>query len=128
MSNVVVNDDTVFYYGGLKSYGNINSAIMDKYDTLSYDAKFELNISTKYKRNTYISRDGVYKNVFKDRVFPEMELPPYDENFSETFEQVTDERARDFIPWLRESDHNKLAMFWSGGIDSTVALASIIRN
>lgn len=128
MSNVVVNDDTVFYYGGLKSYGNINSAIMDKYDTLSYDAKFELNISTKYKRNTYISRDGVYKNVFKDRVFPEMELPTYDENFSETFEQVTDERARDFIPWLRESDNNKLAMFWSGGIDSTVALASIIRN
>jgi hypothetical protein len=51
--------------------------------------------------------------------------PKFNPNFSLTFDQVTDQRFYD----LKQKQENKpWIVMWSGGIDSTVILTSILKN
>ena len=69
-----------------------------------------------------------------DNVFPfctdaidscNIKLPEYDGTFTKTFGDVTDEQCQ---YWLREKTDRPWLIFWSGGIDSTVIVASILKN
>jgi len=51
--------------------------------------------------------------------------PAYDITFKKTFSDVTDEQCQQ---WLREKTDRPWLVFWSGGIDSTVIVASILKN
>ena len=52
-------------------------------------------------------------------------MPDYTQPFNRTFEQVSDQRCLD----LRASHwHKPWVIMWSGGIDSTVMMTSILRN
>ena len=44
-----------------------------------------------------------------------------------TFESVTDQRSWDLLAVLRR-EQCRLAVLWSGGIDSTIALAAIVKK
>ena len=48
-------------------------------------------------------------------------------NDSLTFESVSDQRSEEMLNIIRR-EQSRLAVLWSGGIDSTVALAALIRN
>ena len=69
-----------------------------------------------------------------DNVFPfcndvidsyNIKPPAYDSSFKKTFADVTDEQCQQ---WLREKTDRPWLVFWSGGIDSTVIVASILKN
>jgi hypothetical protein len=51
--------------------------------------------------------------------------PQYKNNFSRTFAEVTDEQC---CRWLQEKNDKPWLIFWSGGIDSTVIMVSILKN
>jgi len=51
--------------------------------------------------------------------------PAYDSTFTKTFSDVTDHQCR---LWLQEKTDRPWLVFWSGGIDSTVIVASILKN
>ena len=52
-------------------------------------------------------------------------MPDYNQPFNSSYEQVSDQRCQD----LRASHwHKPWVIMWSGGIDSTVMMTSIIRN
>jgi len=51
--------------------------------------------------------------------------PVYDSTFTKTFSDVTDEQCQH---WLREKTDRPWLVFWSGGIDSTVIVAGILKN
>jgi len=53
--------------------------------------------------------------------------PDLDCTFDQTFSQVTDSRAIEIRNHMRQHDQ-ELAVFWSGGIDSTVILSAIVKN
>lgn len=52
-------------------------------------------------------------------------MPPMDINFKKSFEEITDQRCMNLVhqypdrPWI---------VMWSGGIDSTVIVASLLKN
>ena len=46
---------------------------------------------------------------------------------SSALESVTDQRSWDLLAVLRR-EQCRLAVLWSGGIDSTIALAAIVKN
>lgn len=52
-------------------------------------------------------------------------IPDYNKNFKKTYEEITDQRCMELLktcqdrPWI---------VLWSGGIDSTVILSSLIKN
>jgi len=69
-----------------------------------------------------------------DNVFPfctdaidscNIKPPEYDSTFTKTFGDVTDEQCQ---YWLRKKTDRPWLIFWSGGIDSTVIVASILKN
>ena len=51
--------------------------------------------------------------------------PAYDGTFTKTFSDITDEQCQH---WLREKTDRPWLVFWSGGIDSTVIVTSILKN
>jgi hypothetical protein len=51
--------------------------------------------------------------------------PAYNSSFTKTFSDITDEQCQQ---WLREKTDRPWLVFWSGGIDSTVIVASILKN
>jgi len=73
------------------------------------------------------NRIGLNTLPFKTDIVDQLNTvaPAYNPNFTDTFSNVTDQRfhelwqTRQDLPWL---------LFWSGGIDSTVMLASVIKN
>jgi len=51
--------------------------------------------------------------------------PVYDGTFTKTFDDVTDEQCQ---LWLKEKTDRPWLVFWSGGIDSTVIVVSILKH
>lgn len=54
-----------------------------------------------------------------------VEPPVYDGTFTKTFNDITDEQCQQ---WLQEKTDQPWLVFWSGGIDSTVIVTSILKN
>jgi hypothetical protein len=46
--------------------------------------------------------------------------------FNKTFADVTDQRSFDLLNFSK--DYNNIYIFWSGGIDSTIILTSVLKN
>jgi hypothetical protein len=53
--------------------------------------------------------------------------PPLNQLSNKSFNDVTDLRAAD-VKKAMEKQNKELAIFWSGGIDSTAALSAIVKN
>ena len=76
------------------------------------------SLYNRYGKNTLPFKDDI-KNYFN--ITP----PAYDPNFTKTFSDITDTRGKELLkqhtdrPWL---------VMWSGGIDSTTVLTSILKN
>jgi len=51
--------------------------------------------------------------------------PAYNSTFTKTFSDITDEQCQQ---WLQEKTDRPWLVFWSGGIDSTVIVASILKH
>ena len=52
---------------------------------------------------------------------------PHFRPFKKTYEEICNERARELLRRADEGD-TKIYVFWSGGIDSTLALVSLLKN
>ena len=73
------------------------------------------------------SRKGTNLLPFKYELtnVPGFDMPDYDPDYNRSWTEVTDQRCLD----LRASHwHRPWVLFWSGGIDSTVIVAAIIKN
>jgi len=93
----------------------------------STDGKFYIDIARRLNPNRLVSRcEATWKTPFGDSVWPGLEMPKYDNTFNKTFEDITDERAMDIQNGIR--DGKKYAVMWSGGIDSTLIMCSLIKN
>ena len=66
-------------------------------------------------------------NPWKLKLPDEYRIPDLPENFNLTFADITDRRAQE-IAKLCEDKNLSLVCQWSGGIDSTVIMAAIIKN
>lgn len=84
-------------------------------------AKFEAD------KGSFYNRKGVDALPFKNHLVNDamFSMPDYDATFSLSWSAVTDQRCRE----LRlHKFHQPWVVQWSGGIDSTVVVASILKN
>jgi hypothetical protein len=71
-------------------------------------------------KNTLPLRNDIMNHPLID-----LSMPDYDSNFNKSWAEITDQRCQQLLknynnkPWL---------VLWSGGIDSTMILASILKN
>lgn len=89
--------------------------------------KFMIDMAKRINPNRFITRNGEWSIPWQQDIPPGFEMPEYDPNFSKSFEQVTDERAL-WIKQLINEQNQKIAVMYSGGIDSTLVLCSLIKN
>jgi hypothetical protein len=77
--------------------------------------------------NTTYGRTGESVFPFKNTGATQFDLtvPIYDSTFAKTFADVTDEQCN---LWLQQKSNRPWAVCWSGGIDSTVIVAAILKN
>jgi len=103
----------------------------DIYLTLPPAGKFHVDISRRFIYNRFAPRTGEWSTPFPTVLMPGYEMPDYDPNFSKTFAQVTDERALDIKKILQDDPSQKIAVYYSGGMDSLcvfVALLKVLNN
>lgn len=89
--------------------------------------KFMIDLSIKYNPNRFIARNGEWSLPWKQKVPEKYILPKYDENFKLSYTEVTDLRAKQ-IKELINTNNQKFAVMYSGGIDSTLVMSALIKN
>jgi hypothetical protein len=88
---------------------------------------FYLDLSKRLHTSRYVSRsDSVWTTPWPHARMPGFEMPAYDTSFSKTFAEIVDEQALSIKPLIAQGE--KFALFYSGGIDSTVVIFSLIKN
>ena len=94
---------------------------------LEYQKNFDFDIRAMLDTNgVSLARFGEDISVLKVQNDKDLAVTDFD-GLSENFETVTDKRSIELLNIINSSN-KKLAVFWSGGIDSTVILSSIIKN
>ena len=101
--------------------------IIDRYPQFSWDNFSMYNTRYNTGMDSFYSRSGLNNLPLKTDIlnYEDFAMPKYNPEFRDTFETVTDRRYFELVnnysdrPWL---------LLWSGGIDSTIALVSILKN
>jgi hypothetical protein len=88
---------------------------------------FNLARSMRMSGENYLFRDGEWSDPFKTVVHPTFAMPSYTSNFNLNFSEVSDLRSLDIKKIINDTDRS-IVIQWSGGIDSTVALVSLLKN
>jgi hypothetical protein len=108
---------------------NLTPVILDRIREFdpTYDWKLISKVVTATSARNFYTRAGKNSLPFcYDKNFIQTSsMPAVDYSFNKTFEEITDQRCLQLIqdhgdrPWI---------IHWSGGIDSTVILSSILKN
>ena len=75
----------------------------------------------------FCCRSNISKNPFNRHLEESQIMPAYNDKFNKSISDICDERALDIQQKILDNN-KKLIVQWSGGIDSTVALVSILKN
>jgi hypothetical protein len=113
-----------FTPGSLHLQALVNPSFVSQ---LPEGGRFYVNLHHTMGYASYISRAGEWTTPWPTAVASGYEMPAYDPTFRLSFEQVTDMRALDIKRLINETGAN-VALFYSGGIDSTVCLTALIKN
>jgi len=89
--------------------------------------KFYLDIAKRFSLSRFVTRnEGEWSLPWKQEIIPDFAMPAYDPNFNKSFEEVTDSRALEIKALIQQG--KKFALLYSGGIDSTLVLVSLLKN
>jgi hypothetical protein len=98
----------------------------DMRSTCGPGGNFFLDINHRFKESRFVTRNGEWTLPWPQEIIPGFEMPTYDPDFTKSFDQVSNERALEMRALIREG--HKLAVMYSGGIDSTVIIVALIQN
>lgn len=119
-----------FYYRqldpNLRSFSKLFGKIVNE---LPEGGRFYFNLARSMRMGgeNYMFRDGVWSDPFETIIHPQFHMPSYDKNFNLNFSDISDLRALDIKKIINDTDRTVMVQ-WSGGIDSTVAMVSLIKN
>lgn len=108
-----------------------SSYLMDYVDTENIELlKFNYTMDRRFWTGTSSFSSARYGKDYcalDIAVAEKIPCPEINLNFSKTFEEITDQRSKELLDLCR-NNNRRLGIYYSGGIDSTVALASLIKN
>lgn len=114
------------YFHSLSFNGYQDNILNDIYKECDTAGKFFIDISKRVNPSRFISRNGEWSLPWDQDLIPGFEMPEYNHNFNMSFSEVTDKRAQEIKTRIQAGE--KFAVMYSGGIDSTVVLSSLIKN
>jgi len=113
------------YFSSISFNGYHNDIWNNIYDSCDYDGKFFMNIGKRLNPNRFVTRHGEWSLPWKQELMPGFEMPELTV-FNKTFSEVTDNKALDIKRLINNGQ--KFVVMYSGGIDSTVIMAALLKN
>lgn len=116
------------YFSSVNWNGYQNDFWTKVYHETSEGGRFYIDMSRKFNPCRFVSRDSsTWSLPWPQEIMPRFRMVDYDPNFSLSFAEVSDLKAREYASRI-ESSNEKFAILYSGGIDSTVIMAALIKN
>lgn len=120
-------DDTLYFSNIRREQDEEDSFFYKNYDNLPKSAQFFLDIGNRFSYHRFVTRnEGEWTLPWKQACIPDFVMPKYDPNFKKTFSEVTDNRALEIKSLINGGQ--KFALMYSGGMDSTAVLVSLLKN
>lgn len=116
MSNIFYNSYDIF----------ANDAYLEKRKLIPGGDAFSGYFQLFSSNITAIDRTNTFSIPLKTTVLPHLQMPTM-RAFSKSFSDICDERAV-FLMEKARRDNRKIAIMYSGGIDSTVILCAFLKN
>lgn len=102
------------------------SKLSHYFNDLPEGGRFYCNIGRAFSVESNLSRVGTWSDPFECSVIDQFLLPNHTP-CSKTFDEISDQRAID-IRNIIEKTNKDCVLYYSGGIDSTLVLCSLIKN
>lgn len=115
-----------FYSSGAVVYSKASNIVEKIQDNEAGLGIFRCVYQAFAKNMTFHDRTGTITTPFNVKTVPGLEMPEFDSTFSMTFEEICNIKARSLLD-KAVSSGKKLAVMYSGGIDSTLLLVSILK-
>lgn len=96
------------------------------YPTLPTRGKLWLDLARRFHPNTLTARRGKWDTPWPTVPHPCLAMPSYDPGFDKTFTEISDQRALDIRDLIRQG--RRVALYYSGGLDSTVCAVALVKN
>lgn len=122
----MLNINDTLYFSSLGSTYYTKNLWQNVLDRVPFDGQWYFKISDKVMPNRMVTRNGVWTTPWPQELIPKFAMPAYDPSFNKSFEEVTDTKAIKIRDRIRAGE--QFAVMYSGGIDSTLILAALIRN
>lgn len=120
-------DCNLLFYNSVDLFHPERSNLYSKYSAEVPGFDLFQNMFKIFAANlSMVDRTGQITTPLNVQLAPHCAMPEYDANFSEDFDQLCVERARWFLDYA-QSTGRKLAILYSGGIDSSLVLVSFMR-
>ncbi len=117
-----------FYYKQVApNFRSFSKLLGSAVNDLPAGGRFYFNLARATGMESYIFRNGIWSDPFETSIEPQFSMPSYNSNFNLSFSEVSDLRAADIKELINSTDR-PIMIQWSGGIDSTVAIVSLIKN
>lgn len=118
-------DNITLYFCNL-SFNGYQDAFLNSIDVSRQGPKFMIDLATRFRPARFVARDGEWSLPWVQEVIPKFTMPSYNPIFNLSFSEVTDIEATKIKDRINKGEH--FAITYSGGIDSTVIMAALIKN
>lgn len=103
------------------------TSMLEEWDSLSTDARYYLRIpQILVGTRDFKARIGTFNDPWDSKISPLYAAPPL-KFINDSLADIADKRATELIKVAKNTNRNIVVM-WSGGIDSTFVLTSILKN
>lgn len=124
---MILTKDKTLYLSGI-TYNHYQESFWESIRAESGSGgKFMLDLGIYYKPQRFVSRNGDWSMPWPQEIPPGFEMPEYNPAFNRSFDEITDDRAKQIAELIR-TKNQKFAVMYSGGIDSTIIMAALIKN
>ena len=115
------------YFYSIRSRNKVFSSFWQPiYEECGEAGRFHLDIARRIGLSRFLPRDGEWSLPWRCHVTPGFEMPVYAPGFSMGFAEVCDAKALEIRARVQVGE--RFALMYSGGIDSTCILVSLLRN
>jgi hypothetical protein len=120
--------DDVLYFSSVNFNGYQNRFWQSVYADTSEGGRFFIDLARRLNPNRFVTRDSSEWTLpWPQEMIPKYKMVAYDADFAGSFSEVSDTKAQDFKRRIN-TNGERFAIMYSGGIDSTVIMAALIKN
>jgi hypothetical protein len=120
-----MTDDRAFHITIVRAYPGDHLRYL--YPRMSRHGRHWADLSLRFAASDFTARRGEWATPWRIEQEPTYAMPEYDPKFGKSFAEVSDERALEIRDLIR-STGRRVALYYSGGIDSTVAAVALLKN